>query len=146
MAEFYEFHDSELTGIEYRDGLIVLKFEAYLHSWPEGMLVGSGTGWMQPIEIAVENPDAELSSNTFPLEILQGYLKAAEMQYAQGDFVEDQIPASLSGTGELEMHLEGIEESTGVYRSITIRGKSAAITHKGEARFVETLDYLKPGS
>jgi hypothetical protein len=140
MAEYYEFHDSYLKGIDHGDRKLVLRVGAYRHTWPGKIGVGEGTGWMQEIEITVENPIVTSDLNEFPLEILDGSLKAQNIQADAVDLVEEMIPSSLSGSGDAEIHMEGVEESSGEYRHVTVCGTSSAITHKKPARFVEELN------
>lgn len=141
MTEFYEFHDSTLAGIELRQGQAVLRIDAYRHTWPEGIGVGTGRGSYQPIELTIEDAVVESAFTSAPFCILDGYFKAAEMQAAQEDVVGNELPASLSSSSDVEIRIEGIEESTGEYKVMTIRGMSAAITHKGDARFVEHMQW-----
>ena len=70
MAEFYEFHGSDLLGIEQKDGHLILRIDAYKHVWPEGLGVGLGTAWTQTIEITVD----EASRRRRVLNIPQAYL------------------------------------------------------------------------
>lgn len=140
MAEYYEFHDSYLKGIDHGNGTLVLRLRAYRHTWPGEIGVGEGTGWMQEIEITVENPIMTSDLNEFPLEILDGSLKAQNIQADASDVIEEMIPSSLRGSNEVKIYMEGVEEGSGEYRHVTVCGASAAITHKEPARFVEELN------
>jgi hypothetical protein len=141
MAEFYEFHDSKLEQIEHCDQKFILKMDAYKHVWPDGYDVNSGTGWMQQIEITVEEPLVDFAFTSFPVEIIDGSIKASSLMANGEDILGDLVPASLLGAVDVEICLEGYEEATNEYKGMRIRGKSAAITHKGEARFVEKLPW-----
>jgi hypothetical protein len=143
MAEFYEFHDSYLTQIERREQLLILRIDAYRHTWPEGFKVNSGTGWTQPIEITIEEPSIVSEIVKLPVRILGGSIKSNILRAKPEDILGHEIPASLSGTSAVDIEIEGLEESTCEYTLMQIRGKSAAVTHKGEARFVENLPMRK---
>ena len=94
---------------------------------------------MQPIEITIENPALESEFDSYPLDILDGSLTGANLKASESDFVGDEIPASLAGSGDVEIRIEGIEELTGEYKKMKVCGVSAAITHKGAERFIEEL-------
>ena len=138
MTEFYEFHDSELTAIDFGDKTLVLKIEAYKHIWPDG-LEGAGTGWTQDIEITVDEPLIDFAFTSYPVELGDGSLRASILVANAADIIGEDIPGSLTHSSDVEICLEGREEFTGDYKGMRIRGKSAAITYKGEARFVENL-------
>ena len=55
IIEFYEFHDSDLMQIEHHAQKLVLKMDAYKHVWPDGYNVNSGTGWMQLIDLSIDD-------------------------------------------------------------------------------------------
>ena len=143
MTEFYEFHDSDLIQIEHHTHMLILKMDAYKHVWPDGYDVNSGTGWMQEIEITIDEPVVDVEPTSFPVEIINGNLKSDSIQADPEDFLGNtfEIPASLSGSGDIEISLEGYCDTTSTHESMKIRGKSAAITHKGEARFIEKLPW-----
>jgi hypothetical protein len=143
MTEFYEFHDSSLEQIDHSAETVILKIDAYRHTWPDGFDVNSGTGWMQPIVITINEPFVEFEFTSFPVEIYTGSLKATRLEANHEDIHGDEIPASLIGALDVEIYLEGHEETTNEYKGMRIRGKSAAITHKGEARFVEKLPWWR---
>jgi hypothetical protein len=105
--------------------------------------VNSGTGWMQEIEITIDEPIIEIEPSSFPVQISKGSLKANSLQANREDILGNtfEIPASLSGCVDVEISLEGYDKTTSKHESLRIRGKSAAITHKGEARFVEKLPW-----
>ncbi len=143
MTEFYEFHDSELVLIEYRAQKLVLKMDAYKHVWPDGYDANSGTGWMQEIEITIDGPIVDVEPSSLPMQIASGSLKANNLQANLEDILGNsfEIPASLSGSDAVQIALEGYDKTISKPVSMRIRGKSAAITHKGEARFVEKLPW-----
>ncbi|MGD0832572.1 MAG: hypothetical protein ABR907_16690 [Terracidiphilus sp.] len=143
MTEFYEFHDSNLLQIENREQKLILKIDAYRHTWPDGYEVNSGTGWVQPIEITIDLAVAEYTFTSFPVVIMDGCIKATSLEANPEDILCDEIPASLSGAVDVEICMEGYEKTTNEYKGMRIRGKSAAITHKGEAKFVEELPWGK---
>ena len=139
MAEFYEFHGSDLLGIEQKDGHLILRIDAYKHVWPQGLGVGRGTAWTQTIDIAVDEASVEGEFSTFPRPIYMGSLKAKSMSARAEDIVGDEIPASLSGASDVEICIAGQGDDPSRYNEITIRGNSAAITNRGEARFMTKL-------
>ena len=139
MAEFYEFHDSILTGIERQPGHLVIKLKAYRHSWPDGLGEGVGTGGYQPIEIAIEKGTVEPEIPPCPLWILDGSLTADGIQAAPDDLVDSEIPASLIGSGSVVIQVGGLNEEMQEYFSIVVRGKSARIIQKGTPEFAENL-------
>ncbi|HUB51533.1 MAG TPA: hypothetical protein VL986_05270 [Terracidiphilus sp.] len=141
MAEFYEFHDSYLEAIDHIEGRLVLRMKAYRHTWPGEAGVGEGTGWFQEIVITVENPTIISNLKAFPLQVLDGSLKGENIECEEADRVGDQIPSSLRGSGEIEIRIEGIVEQTEEFGSATVRGTAAAITSRGPAQFVETLNW-----
>lgn len=143
MAEFYEFHDAHLEQIEHRGQKVILKMQAYKHVWPDGYDVNSGTGWMQQIEITIEGAEPEFEFSSFPVDIYDGKLKATSILATPEDIQGDMIPASLSGAVDVEIYMEGYEELTDEYKGMRIRGISAAITHKGDVRFIEKLPWWK---
>jgi hypothetical protein len=143
MAEFYEFHDSYLEKIERNDGKLILRLEAYRHSRPDGFDVDSGTGWMQPIEITIREPKIENEIANLPVRILTGRFQARTIQAIAEDIIGDEIPSSLTGATDVEIEIEGLEETTYEYNRMMIRGKSASITHKGKEEFVEKLPMWK---
>jgi hypothetical protein len=143
MTEFYEFHDSDLVQIEHRAQKLVLKMDAYKHIWPDGYDVNSGTGWMQEIEITIDEPVVDVEPASLPMQIDSGSLKANNLQANLEDILGNsfEIPASLSGSDDVQIDLKGYDKTTSEPVAVRIRGKSAAITHKGEARFVEKLPW-----
>ena len=143
MTEFYEFHDSDLVQIEHCDQKLILKMDAYKHVWPDGYKLNSGTGWMQEIEITVDEVVVEVEPASLPIEISDGSLKASSLQAKLEDILgySSLIPASLAGSDDIQIDLEGYDKTTSEPVAMRIRGKSAAITHKGEARFIENLPW-----
>lgn len=139
MAEFYEFHDSILTGIERQPGHLILKLKAYRHSWPDGVGEGTGTGCYQPIEIAIEEGTVEPEIPPCPIWILEGTLTADDMQAAPDDLVGAEIPASLMGSGSVVIQVGGIHEETHESFRIVVRGESARIIRKETPAFTENL-------
>jgi len=121
------------------DQKLILKIDAYKHVWPDGYEVNSGTGWMQQIEITVEEPLVDFAFTSFPVLIMDGSIKANSLAANHEDILGDEIPASLSGAVDVEICVKGYEVATNEYKGMRIRGKCAAITHKGDARFVEKL-------
>jgi hypothetical protein len=117
--------------------------DAYKHVWPDGYKLNSGTGWMQEIEITVDEVVVEVEPASLPIEISDGSLKASSLQAKLEDILgySSLIPASLSGSDDIQIDLEGYDKTTSEPVAMRIRGKSAAITHKGEARFIENLPW-----
>ena len=138
MTEFYEFHDSHLMGLEYVGERLIVRLDAYRHLRPFG-LDHPGTGWVQYIEITIDQPHVEFEFTSFPVQLYGGSLKAASLHADPVDMVGNEIPASLIDVIDVEIYLEGHEERTNEYKGMRINGKSAAITQKQEARFVENL-------
>jgi hypothetical protein len=144
MAEFYEFHDSVLEGMESTDGKLVLRFKAYLHPQPNELDERSWTGWTQRIAITVDNPIVESAFIHFPVQIYDGSLEAAHLEARPEDIVGTEIPASLSSTSKLEIKIFGCGSDGDEYKDMVIRGTSAAITSKREPIFVEK--WLRDGA
>jgi hypothetical protein len=144
MAEFYEFHDSILEGIESSDGKLVLRFKAYLHLQPNELDERSWTGWTQRIAITVDNPVVESAFNHFPVQIYDGSLEAANLEARPEDIVGTEIPASLCSTSKLEIKIFGCGSDGDEYKDMVIRGTSAGITSKKEPIFVEK--WLRDGA
>ena len=140
MTEFYEFHDSTLLDIKYFESRLVLVLDAYKHLRPQG-LDNPGTGWWQLIEIAVDEPAVEFGFSNFPVLLYSGRLGAAGLIAESEDIVGEEIPASLKGATQVEIHLDGCEESTNEYKEMKIKGRFAAITQRQEARFAEVLNF-----
>jgi hypothetical protein len=138
MTEFYEFHDSTLLDIKYFDSHLVLVLDAYKHLRPQG-LDNPGTGWWQLIEITVDEPAVEYEFTSFPVEIYHGSFRGVCLNASPDDIVGEEIPASLTGASEVEIYLEGLEQTKN--SGMNIKGKSASITQRQEARFAEDLNF-----
>jgi hypothetical protein len=137
MAEFYEFHDSILEGMEHLDGKLVLRFRAYLHLQPEDQGEDAWTGWVQRIEVTLDDPVVELPFLHYPVQIYEGSLKAAHIDARPEDIVGDEIPASLRSACNVEICIFGQGCNGEEYKDMVVQGASAAITFKGEPKFVE---------
>ena len=137
MAEFYEFHDSILEGMEHLDGKLTLRFEAYLHLQPEDQPEDTWTGWTQRIEIKLDEPVIESAFIHYPVQIYDGSLKAAHIDARLEDIVGDEIPASLRSASEVEICIFGQGGDGDEYKDMVIRGKSATITSKEVPKFIE---------
>ena len=135
MAEYYEFHDSYLEGIERVDDSIVLLLNAYRLSWDGDV----GTGWMQRISLTVMNGVADYPFTSFPVCLMDGDLRAESLEAETSDCLGTMIPGTLSGSTKAEVYLEGYEEDTNEYRTMRICGDSVAITSRGPAKFIENL-------
>jgi len=75
MAEFCEFHDSILEGMESRDGKLVMQFDAYRQLRPDVLNEDSWTGWTQRIEITIDDAIVQSAFQHFPIQIYDGSLK-----------------------------------------------------------------------
>jgi hypothetical protein len=144
MAEFYEFHDSILEGMENRDGKLVLRFNAYRHLRPDELDEDSWTGWTQKIEITVDDATVESEFIHFPVQIYDGSLTATRIVAHPEDICDTDIPASLSSTSDLEIKIFGQGDDGEEYKDMVVRGANAAITFKGEPKFVEKWWRAKP--
>jgi hypothetical protein len=144
MAEFYEFHDSILEGMENRDGKLVLRFKAYRHLRPDELDEDSWTGWTQKIEITVDDAIVESEFVHFPVQIYDGSLTATRIVAHPEDICGAEIPASLSSTSDLEIKIFGQGDDGEEYKDMVVRGDTAAITFKGEPKFVEKWRHAEP--
>jgi len=139
MIEFYGFHDSYLERIEHLDQTVVLRITAYRYTWPDGMDVDTGTGWTQPIEITISDAVIENEIKDLPVRFIGGELKAENLWPNPEENHSDVIPSSFFNVADVEMVLECIEETTSDYNIMCIKGKSATLSYRGEAAFVEKL-------
>ena len=147
MAEFYEFHDSKLEGIEHLNRCLVLHFKAYLHIQPEDQDENAWTGWVQKIDITVDDPVVESAFIHYPVQIYDGSLKAASLDAKPEDIVGEEIPASLRSASEVEICIFGQGDDRDEYKDMVVRGASAAVTFKGDPKFVEkwcTAEFTGP--
>lgn len=137
MAEFYEFHDSALESIENLDHRLILRFDAYLHLHPGDQGEDEWTGWKQRVELTVNDPVVESAFTSYPVYIYAGHLKASQIDSRPEDIVGTEIPASLNLALNVEVHIFGQGHNGEEYKNMRVRGSSAAITFKGEPKFVE---------
>ncbi len=114
-----ELHDSELSGIEKKEGNIHLFFSpAYIHR--------DGKGWTQNVEIIMHEATMQPKELTFPVILGDG-----SMQTRLGPYHNLlNIPFAVDGPVTLELELISGE-------LITIRGNRIEHEFKGEAVFVE---------
>ena len=137
VAEFYEFHDSELLEIQKVLNVLTLRINAYRHLRPEGSDEREWTGWTQMILLEVTDPGIENEFFGFPVTISGGYFSAKQILANAEDCVSDELPASLQRATDAELKISGWNDEHEEYKDMVIRGSIIRIVHREEPVFVE---------
>jgi hypothetical protein len=94
-----EFHDSTVSAITREGTSIRISVDAYVHRWDRVDGTWKGTGWIQPILIALVN-----ASNETPLEcpatLAGGEILAGQVTY------ENLVPLPFDSSGPATLQLE----------------------------------------
>jgi len=139
MTRFFDFHDSILTAVEFEESSITICMKAILTVWEGGVGTGAGTIFSQSLKMRIEEASAEGTFDNFPVWLYDGAFKAAKTVTSQEDVPIGAIPDSLTRAEEVELTLEGEDETTGDYGTMRISGRRASIERYGEPVFIQKL-------
>ena len=95
-----EFHDSELTSIAKRSGLLELRLDAYIHKSKGTPGVDAGTGWWQDAMLFVADGVVEGEITHWPAELYDGTLEI------DGETIENVVPIPLDRCGTIRLTLK----------------------------------------
>lgn len=132
MNRSIEFHDSSLGGLAEEGKEVVVRFEpAYVHESAGRPGLDPGTGWVQPVELRVQDCEATTVQSELPADVWGGWLESGVERHENG------LPLPFSFRGRVHLRLE---LSSG--EVLDLRGKGVSAASTGPAKYVEEF----PGS
>ena len=127
MNRYFEIHDSTLSKVTEKDRKVVLSFsKAYVHQSEGNPGVDGGTGWLQEIELELQEAQVLCAPIHLPEDLADGFIKVGGVTYDGGL----DLPVGVEGEIEVWLQTSQSEELKVV--------ASAIVSHEiGEAIFVE---------
>jgi hypothetical protein len=127
MNAAIELHDSELASVNVfgKDVRIALR-PAYIHKSLREPGVDTGTGWVQDIDLVIENGLVEGELSKLPVELGTGQL------CFDGHSISNVLPLPLDRIGAVEVTLEPMWGGM-----VQVRGSRIRVELVGEAKYVE---------
>jgi hypothetical protein len=122
-----EFHDSTLSGIAREGTSVRLILDAYVHLWDVVRGRWKGTGWVQPVQITVDDGVMSMRSQ-IPIELAGGVLRIGHVVH------DNLVPLPCVSSESASLRLELV--SGGV---LEITGSGFAVQSTGVGEFVEDL-------
>ena len=128
QRSWIEFHDSDVNAIVAAGDAVSLHLDAYVHRWDRRNGEWVGTGWIQPVTVAVRNGTTPITQVELPMEIADGYVRVNDTVY------QNLVPLPFQGDGTVLAVME-LADST----LLQFAGDQVTVTEAGDARFVEDL-------
>ena len=123
-----EFHDSEVNAIVVSADGVSLHLDAYVHRWERRSGEWVGTGWIQPVTVAVRNGTTPITQFKTPLEIIDGYVRVNDTVY------RNLVRLPFQGGGAVQVTMELFDGAV-----LEVAGDQVTITATGDALFLEEL-------
>ena len=126
-----ELHDSTLGSIERRGGVSVIHLNpAYLHIWDDDIGPKVGEGWLQLIDVIVQDGQSLHRREDYEVRIADGLLRT------ESGVHNNVIPLPLESTRPCLIRLALADG-----RDIAIEGSGLTIELRGEAKYLESYDW-----
>lgn len=127
-----ELHDSTLLTVKTKFNEITLCFfPAYIHESEGKPGIDNGYGWIQDIEIIIENPSFEKSVlGSLPATISEGVVRIDSTTY------DNLVPVNILNGGKQEFEIDVIFDNNTRFRLI---GANPRLIFKGSPRKIEVF-------
>lgn len=132
MNRIIELHDSSVDGIESIGSTCVIRFRpAYIHRSAGLPGFDRGTGWVQDVDIVLENVSSRVGFPKFPCDLSDGSC------VIDGVLFENEIPFPVDVSGDIRVSFE-----TQSGEKLVINATRITSNPVGDATYVEEF----PGS
>ena len=122
-----ELHDSSVDGIESSGSSSVIRFRpAYIHRSAGRPGFDPGTGWVQDVDILLENVSSRVGFPEFPCDLSDG------SYVIDGVLFENEIPFPVDATGVIRVSFE-----TQSGENLVINATRITLNPVGDATYVE---------
>ena len=129
MPEWIEFHDSTLDSVRVDSNGTTLHLDAYVHRWERSAGGWAGSGWSQPVTIAIGGP-AEHGEMRDPIAITDGCLTVDGSEY------RNWLSVPFTRDGQVALWFDAMWTPT----RLQFSGHGVRVEAAGAATFLESLD------
>ena len=128
LRYWIEFHDSTVLSLTQAGADVEIVLDAYVHRWENRRNAWFGTGWSQPIRMAIKNVVDRAIRFEVPAGISCGGLRIGDVEYVNC------VKLPLNSTEPIDLWLELADANL-----IEIVGSGLQLEAAGEARYIEDL-------
>jgi len=136
-----EIHDSRVTAIANRDGMVIVHFQpAYLHKSEGRPGFDAGTGWVQEARLTFAEAAISGDFPDWPCDVMNGELIVGGERHLNSipvPFVP--VPFETPALTELHMVCDSVH-------TVTVTGRGVRLELVGEPRYVEEFKPQNPAA